>query len=818
MAAPPLTLSVPDGGIGRASIACTATAPGEVHALSFNVSRAWVDLLIGTVDGEGDITEATFARKALRLEPGFYVIQFAPGAATFYITAERSREGLTAITDMDFIGVAGDLELEAPWEEDDLRELRMSQSRDVRWIWHERHAPRALVRYSNASWGLIYWRADDGPFLAPGDDKIALTPADTNGTDIALVASEDYFKESHIGALFRLSHAGQRAEATITAEDTWSDPIRVSGIEDGRIFTATRSASASTVTLQRSVGTDTDWTDVQAIAAGSDEIDDGYDNAIIYYRIGVKTGDYVAAVDVELVFAAGETTGIGRVIEYTDAQNVTIDILSPFGAAVGTRYWAEGAWSAVQGYPAAGDLYDGRLWAGAVLTVWASAPDDFGSFLTGAEDADAISRQIAVGDASPIVWIKGAFRLQIGAEHGAAPIDAQRIGESASMQIRSSAFEEPITPTNMTMRDMSAKIAFVDASRMKLLRLSYDLDTNSFAADDLTRLHSGIAGAEGSGGFIDLTYQARPDQRLWVPRADGQMACCTLSEAEAVVGWVRYRLGENTLRAAEIEAEGWDDERAASIETCSAVPGVGSADLAQDFVHIIASRVLNGRQVRTHERIEKERWSEPAKAWFVECGLSYAGAPTRYLVGLDHLFGENVTCWGNGANRGEHEVGFMADIAPDAGFDDGEIGIDLGEDNEVTEAIVGLPMRTRYMSGKLAYGAAAGSAVGEKKKIGQHVNVLFYKTALGGVRYGVADANDQRGETVWFADERMKLVSDMYPDLTTMDGAPILYTGEIRLPLVVGHMIDPRIVFEFIGAGPAAILGFVANLVTNESP
>lgn len=814
MSAPPLTLTCPEGGVARAVVTCTSSDGAALHALSFEVSRAWVDLLIGVVSGEGDITLSHFSSRKLRCEPGVHVLQFTPGAATFYITAQRDREGLTAITDMDFAGQAGDLVLATPYEFDDLGSIRSGQSRDVRWMWHARHEPRALVRHANSSWGLIRWRADDGPFLAPGDETITLTPSATRGNGIAIASSEDAFEGDHINALFQLVHTGQSKTAAISGADLWTDWIRVSGVEAERVFNLTISGTfVATVTLQRSVGSDTNPTDVVTYAVGTHQVDDGLDNSAIYYRAGVKTAQYTSGtVNVSLVYAAGETIGVARVVSVVDEQNATIDILAPFGAAVATRYWAEGAWSALRGFPAAGDLFDGRLWLGNVLDVWASAPDNFASFLSGAEDNEGIARSIAVGDGSPIVWMKGAFRLQLGTDSGAADIDAVRVGESSALQVRSSTFDEPITPTNMTLRDVSAKIVFIDASLKKLLRLSFDVDTQTFFPEDLSRLNEDIAG----DGFVDLAHQARFRPRLWAPRVDGQIVCLTLAEAEAVVGFSRVKLGDGSLRAAEIAENGWDDERAACAESVAASPGVRVGETDQDFVHLVVERTLGGARVRCHERIEAERIAAEM-ACFVECGLRYEGVATRYLSGLDHLFGETVTVWGDSSNRGELEVALLADIAPGEGFDDGEIGVDLGEGNEVESAWVGLTMRTRYMSGKLPYGAQAGSAVGEKKSA-DHITMLFYETALEGVKVGVADGNDPEGEAVWFAEERLYRVPDLVPALASMDAAPGLYTGELKLPLQWGNMLDPRIVIEIDGAGPAAVLGYVVNMVTNESP
>lgn len=820
-AAPPLTITVLDGAVGRATIQCATSAAGTLHSLALTVSRSWVDLLIGSTSAAGDLTETALGGTRVRLAPGDHIISFTPTGAAFYITGERNREGITAITNMHFTG-PGDFVLPTPFEEDDLLSLRSAQSRDVRWFFHSRHHQRVLVRYANTSWGLAYWQVEDGPFLGFGDGLTTLTPAAVRGTDITITASADVFFDDHVGALFQLTHAGQREAANITAEDDFTAAIRVSGVEDGRIFTAVVAGTfVATVTLQRSVGNDTDWQDVATYAVGSHQIDDGFDNSIIYYRIGVKAGGYTSGTaELELVYASGETTGVARIVSVVDGDEVTVDILAPFGAITATRTWQEGAWSTLRGWPSAGDLFDGRLWLGSVLTVFASVPDAFTNYAIGAEDSYAINRQMAIGDASPIRWIKGAFRLQVGTDAGSADIDAVRLGEAQSLQIRSSSFDEPITPTNMTMREVSAKIVFVDSSGNRLLRLTYDLDTNSFVADDLNRLHEEV-GFLG-GGFVDLAYQARPRPRLWAVRADGQLACLTLAEQEQVVGWSRLLFGAYTLYAEDLAADDEDSvepdlDYPAAVESVCATPGLSStADTDQDFLHMIVCRVLNGQAVRCHERLERERVLNSDDACFLESAVLYEGAAARYISGLDHLIGETVIGWGEGAQWGPYEVVDLSTL--DDSFVDGEIGVDLGEDNELTQIWLGLEMRTRYLSGKLPYGAQAGTAVGEPKKV-DHVTMLFHKTAIGGVWVGILDGNED--DPFAAADDDNKAgqlfqVADLAENFN-VDDPLALFSGELALTLMSETMTDPRLGVEIRGAGPAAILGYVVNMTTQES-
>ena len=126
--------------------------------------------------------------------------------------------------------------------------------------------------------------------------------------EITLTAERAFFKSTHVGALFELNSSGQEVTVNILAEDTWSEPIRVTGVgAAARGFiveiTSATFTGTTTVRIQRSVATVGDWSDVSGWTWTADtppgSLNDGLDNQIIYYRIGVKTGEFTALDDID---------------------------------------------------------------------------------------------------------------------------------------------------------------------------------------------------------------------------------------------------------------------------------------------------------------------------------------------------------------------------------------------------------------------------------------------------------------------------------------------------------------------------------------
>lgn len=778
----PLILTTPEGGIARATLTASSASANTATAIGIAVSRNWVDVRIGMVSGEGDLTYAKYGKQALRLEPGYHVLTVTPTGTTFYIDARAAEPGVRAILGMDVLG-SGDLVLPSPWFESELRSLRLEQSGDVRWIRHRRTAPLALVRRANDSWSLIGWKSDDGPFLPPNTDSITMTPSARLG-EITITASQDFFQSGHVGGLMQIAHVGQVESATVNAADEWTDWIRVSGVSTGqsissRIFSIVGAASGFTGTwrLQRSIGTDANPEDVASASWTGNftgTYDDELDNSIVYYRAGIKAGEYTAgSVAITLTYANGETIGVARIVDYTSATQVTADVLSNFGAVTASRDWSEGAWSSVRGWPAAVTLQDGRLFEGRDLSVWGSAPDNFVSFPSGAEDDDGIARDLGVGDISPIVWLKGGRQLQIGTESG-EPL------------VRSSAFDEPLTPDNMTVRENSSRgsanvdalrvagnVVFIAQSGLRIIRLGYDVDTQTYVPTDLTRLHEDIAGPDG--GFLDIAFASEPEPRCYLVSDDGQLPVLTFAESEAVVGWAR------------IVADG-------EYESVAAIPGK-----PEWRVYVTCLRTINGSQVRFIERFETERWTrarggatpsdaERAACWRVHAGLVYEGAATDTLSGLDHLEGEEVVIWADGADHPARTVS----------------GGSITLDYEVTTAIVGLEVRGRYKSPKMIAGGEGTPTVGQKGRV-SHVTLLLHRTMPG---------------TVWIGPsfDNMRPLEDREQGFT-MDEAPALFSGAIRQALPGDfHSNDPRVCIEVRGAGPASILGYLPEYSTHTRP
>jgi hypothetical protein len=177
-------------------------------------------------------------------------------------------------------------------------------------------------------------------------------------------------------------------------------------------------------------------------------------------------------------------------------------------------------------------------------------------------------------------------------------------------------------------------------------------------------------------------------------------------------------------------------------------------------------------------------------AFYVDSGLTYDGAATSTMSGLDHLEGETVAILGEGA------------VLPTQVVTGGAISFetDEGAPASLTKAQVGLPAPWRLVTLKLAHGAVAGTAVGKTKRVGSVGMVLDSTAAFKiGVRSGVS------------TDVEFRVVGD------AMDTGVPLFTGEIGEALDdSGYETDPRIWLTGDSPAPFTCLALLPEMVTHD--
>lgn len=685
-----------------------AADQNDEHALDIVVQRGPVVLRVGSTSGGDEYISETV------LATGSHSLAFTP-TGNFHIRFASTLKRQVLVSSCN-VAAAGVMSVTAPWLAVDLGKIRFDQSGDVLFIACAGYQQYMIERRGVRSWSVVRYYSNDGPLRNPNTGPITMTAAALSG-NTTLTASRAYFKSTNVGSLFRITSNGQNVSASITAENTFTNAIRVEGVDAQRVFTITideDGAGSATFTLQRSlVSEDGPWTDVLSRTADTVETyDDTLDNQIAWYRLGVKTGDYGSGTHaVSLAYTVGSIDGYARVTAFTSVTVVDIEILSDLGGTAATDDWAEGEWSDRRGWPTSVAFYEGRLWWAGKQGIWGSVSDGFDSFDETVEgDSGPINRDVGSGPVDTVNWLLPLSRLIAGAE-------------GAELSCKSSSLDEPLTPTNFQVKPASTQgSAAVTASRIdkrgvyiqnggtRVFELAFGKDGIDYDSEDLTVLVPEI----GEPSIVRMAVQRKPDTRIHCVRSDGTVAMAIFDRAENVLCWL------------ELETRTGD-----AIEDVCVLPGASGS--GEDAVYYVVRRDVNNVTVRYLERwaLESEcRGGTTNKQ--ADSFITYSQASSSTITGLTHLAGEDVVVWDNG--KCLRDAGGAIETFTVSGG--GSITVtNAGSSYNATVGMVGLPYTAQWRSTKLAYAAQAGTALTQRKKF-EHLGAILVDTHYQGLKYG----------------------------------------------------------------------------------
>lgn len=759
--------------IRRQEVTVGASDQGDEHGLRITIERGPVVLRVGSTSGGDEyITETTLhtGTHSLALTPtGNFFIQF------------QSKLRRQVLVDSVAVEGSGVISLPTPWDADEIGDVHFQQSADVIFCAQGTARQRRIERRSQRSWSIVEYRTENGPFRAHTDSGIKITPSALSG-NITLTASRPLFQSSHVGALFRMTHTDQNSTHTFTSADQYTGNIRVSGAGNDDHFSVVRSdltGTGCTITLQMSKDEPGDWIDITTFTSNgtsTHEPDSGYANLIRFYRLIIKSGDYSTGTPTAtLTYGGGSKTGVVRITAFSSSTSVSAEVLTELGALDATDVWEEGSWSDVRGWPETVALHDGRLWWGGKDFAYGSVSDDFANFDDTTEgDSGPIIRSLALGPLEGVVWLLSMQRL---------------IGGTASqvVSMRASTLDEPMTPTNFGVRDISNRGSshlqavkvdttgvYVQRNEKRLREVIFAGETNDYVTNDLTKFKPEMCNA----GIVSIAVQNLPDTRVWCVLADGSVAMCCYDRTEEMVCWVDLDFGDGEVVAAGV------------------LPGT-----EEDFVYLAVNRTINGSDVCYIEKLALE--SECVGSTLsknIDSHLIYSGSATSTITGLSHLEGEQVVVWGN--SKALHDQSGMKTVAS------GQI---TGLAEQVTSAVVGLPYDGRFKPAKLAYGAQLGTAIGQKKLV-EKLLILLSDTTHKGITYGRHFDDDSDAPSGYV----MNSLPGVYRGAVVTDDTLYDKYETEAFPMDGRWDTDARFCVKMMSPYPAHILGFVVQMNTHE--
>lgn len=760
----------------------TGANQDKVHALRVVVARGPVFFKVGSTPGEDDLVTRTL------LGQGTHSLAFTPDDR-FVIEFETDDRNEKLIDSCTVEG-SGVLELDTVWTNADFDSMEWVQSGDVVFF-ASNQKPQKIERRSNNSWSVVDYRPNFGPLRVqkPREKDIRLhsTVYEGNGR---LIASDPVFKDYHVGSVIRAFVTGQTKLSLVAGEDTWSQALRVAGANESRRFGINISGNWSgMLELFHSLeGPDVGFSkfNMQLPNQGGNmttsfrqngvyNIDDapqyaGYNNSVVWYRVGFREGtipgfgqSYRSGVATILfgtdgvgdITTAGGATGYARITRVVSPTIAEIEVLRPFPSLTSTKDWEISEWNSEDGFPAAVTIFDGRLWWAGKDRIWGSVSDDYENFDVDFEgDAGPINRSIGSGPVDNIGWLLALARLLTG-------------GSRAVSSIRSSNFDEPLTPSNFTIKAASTRGArhtrpgqmdsrgiYIHANGRQVFELAYDINSQDYIPIDLTDHNLDI----GLDGLSRLAVSNSPDNHAYLIRDDGQL-----------IGLLRARDGESQLMS------WWRLTRSDGVyEDVAILPG----DI-EDKVYVLV-QMDDQRFIECFARRDECVGAPLSKN--LDSHVVYSGAATTSITGLDHLVGKFVFVWGSETASAEHGK-FLGRYRVKA---DGSIGV---LPVSVVRAVVGLRYTGTFKSAKLAYGA--GLSLGMLKRVDQ-ISFVLVDTNTRGLFFGQDDS-----------------ATDPLPrieDATDVDPDKVWTQYDKRVMAIPGRWdVDARICLRAIGPFPVTV-------------
>ena len=328
---------------------------------------------------------------------------------------------------------------------------------------------------------------------------------------------------------------------------------------------------------------------------------------VVFTRSGSTLGHHNAYWAVGGLSQTNVTTGLQeegyvKITHVINSYTATATVVKNLKALTATDNWAEGAWSAVRGYPSRVILQGNRLWYARTnhepQKEWGSRIFLYDDFALDTEaDDDGLNLALSSNESNEIQWLSAGKSLLAGTFGG--------------VFVTNSGSTESVTPNNVTASEeiglggddiMPKKVGnflyYVQRFGRKLRELFYNWELDTYKAVDRTILAPHILG----DGVVDMDVQNNPETLFYCVLTSGTLAILTREIDQEVSAWSRQTTSG----------------------TYTSVAVIPSQSANYDEAWVIVERYINGNKRKYVEFFENiEVPSRQDKCLYLHSALSY---------------------------------------------------------------------------------------------------------------------------------------------------------------------------------------------------
>lgn len=292
-------------------------------------------------------------------------------------------------------------------------------------------------------------------------------------------------------------------------------------------------------------------------------------------------------------------------------------------------------------YPACGTLYQERLTVGGSnnnpTQFNGSVQDDYPDFICDPNEADyAIQFTLVSNQVNQLINMIGTPNaLLIGTSGGVWVLTAST-GSSISQTNIDAAVQSSLGVSALQPQLVNGSAIFVSRSQRIVTFLVFNFTTNTWEANDLTRLNRNITigTSQDTSGIVQTAFQMEPYPVFWAVRADGQLIGLVFNTQDQVYAWFRVNM----------------TTQGGYIESCAVITGSGQ----EDQLSVVVRRTINGVTTRFVEYfMPQELFGQLSNAFFVHSGQQLNLGVAVPIMGITQANPPVVTAVAHGFSNGQ---------------------------------------------------------------------------------------------------------------------------------------------------------------------